>query len=112
MLISHDNTPKPVRYPAFVSCTVCGVDTHFSHTFNLEGQETEALYIHLFYQLTTMGSLLSFERPIGTGADVSELEYATALMQTGMKSDLRLDCSLTGKKEPLCVLTPRHTYLF
>lgn len=60
-----------------------------------------------------MGSLLSFERPIGTGADVSELEYATALMQTGMKSDLRLDCSLTGKKEHFALAcAPPVTYLF
>lgn len=54
-----------------------------------------------------MGSLLSFERPIGTGADVSELEYATALMQTGMKSDLRLDCSLTAKDIVLFLMS-RH----
>lgn len=59
-----------------------------------------------------MGSLLSFERPIGTGADVSELEYATALMQTGMKSNLRLDCSLTGKERSAPVCAHPVAFLF
>lgn len=48
-----------------------------------------------------------FERPTGAGADVSELEYVSALLQTGYR-DLRLDCSLKGKLTLVCF--PNSSY--
>lgn len=47
-----------------------------------------------------------FERPTGAGADVSELEFVSALLQTGYRN-LRLDCSLKGK--PPLASAPNNT---
>lgn len=38
-----------------------------------------------------------FERPVGVAADVKELEYISALHQTGLKS-IRTDGSLQGTR--------------
>lgn len=37
----------------------------------------------------------TFDRPIGAGADVSELEFVSALMQTNIY-EMRTDGSITG----------------
>lgn len=39
---------------------------------------------------------MQFDRPVGTPADLDELEYVSALMQTCMPS-LRQDASIDGK---------------
>ena len=38
----------------------------------------------------------TFDRPIGAGADVSELEFVSALMQTNL-NEMRTDGSITGR---------------